>query len=480
MLLKLKELKPNPFRNFRIDPIDEARVDQLVVSIKQDDFWSGPVVRQNRDGDYEILAGQHRVLAAIKSGIEEADLFVGQFDDAAAIRVYAVENATQRGPESTAQAGTVSSAITFLARAILTDTRDVVQPILERIAKSGKSDDELASEEFLLNLRETTNQSWAILRGRILTSGIGQNLICAFFEGVAGINPSSVDEQLKNLKTSGEYAMLIREVSDQIEAENAAELERIAAEERRLAREAVEQERLAEERRIALEKANADAAKAKEERIKREAELEAKRLEAEANMAAKRKVELEQEAKQFEAKRTQTKASTATAHKAAEKAAERDVTFDFEGVAQSLKNADHLRTFRNLVTGDGMRPYLPVNQQASLAAELVAECQKTKRELSSAFIRKHINALLLNAKGIERKLSKEEQAEILRNDRRMKAASLQSDFSRSCRSMVAAGLDLQELAREFEKSGEPMPLTAEFRNNLETTLNALTKLKEVI
>ena len=44
--------------------------------------------------------------------------------DGGMIRVYARENATQRGNTGTAMAGTVASAIRFLAKAILTNTVD--------------------------------------------------------------------------------------------------------------------------------------------------------------------------------------------------------------------------------------------------------------------------------------------------------------------------------------------------------------------
>jgi hypothetical protein len=49
-----------------------------------------------------------------------ADVFVGDLDDAAMIRVYARENATQRGNSGTALAGSIASAARFLAKAVLT------------------------------------------------------------------------------------------------------------------------------------------------------------------------------------------------------------------------------------------------------------------------------------------------------------------------------------------------------------------------
>jgi hypothetical protein len=56
------------------------------------------------NGHIEIGAGHHRVRAAPKAGIKTADVFVGEFDDAAMIQVFATENATQPVNTSTAVA----------------------------------------------------------------------------------------------------------------------------------------------------------------------------------------------------------------------------------------------------------------------------------------------------------------------------------------------------------------------------------------
>jgi hypothetical protein len=61
------------------------------------------------------------VAAALEAGITEVGLFVAEgMDDAAMIRVYARENATQRGQSSTALTGTVAAAMKYVAKAILT------------------------------------------------------------------------------------------------------------------------------------------------------------------------------------------------------------------------------------------------------------------------------------------------------------------------------------------------------------------------
>jgi hypothetical protein len=56
--------------------------------------------RKLADGTIQIGAGHHRVQAALEAGMIEADVFVGEdMDDGSMVRVYARENATQRGVE---------------------------------------------------------------------------------------------------------------------------------------------------------------------------------------------------------------------------------------------------------------------------------------------------------------------------------------------------------------------------------------------
>jgi hypothetical protein len=125
--------------------------------------------------------------------------------DAAIIRIYARETATQRGNSSTAVAGTVASAVRFLKKAILTGT-------------SG----------------EITGRSMETACGQIASDkGIGRELIVEFLDGVPGMTENAVKEQLANPKSSGDYARIIGDVKDEIERENREalkELERVERE----------------------------------------------------------------------------------------------------------------------------------------------------------------------------------------------------------------------------------------------------------
>jgi hypothetical protein len=171
---------------------------KLKLSIEQDGFWGGVVCRQLPDGTVQVAAGHHRVAAALAAGITEADLFVAEeMDDASMIRVYARENATQRGVSSTALAGTVAAALKYVAKCILRGTG--------------------GAEKFLRTFHVPT------VRDRLLSDdGMGWRVLLAFLDDIPGINVGAIQHQLANLKYSGDYARLIAEVQQEIAAEQAA------------------------------------------------------------------------------------------------------------------------------------------------------------------------------------------------------------------------------------------------------------------
>jgi hypothetical protein len=130
-----------------------------------------------------------------------APVVESEIDDAGMIRVYARENATQRGNSSTAIAGTVASAVRFLSKAILTGSRD--------FTRTPELVGNLASEK-----------------------GLGEPVITNFLDGVPGINRNTVKEQLANLKSSGNYGRIIGEVKDEIEQEHREALKELERAER--------------------------------------------------------------------------------------------------------------------------------------------------------------------------------------------------------------------------------------------------------
>lgn len=93
MKVKIKDLKPNPFRRLKTYPIDQARVERLRQSIKHTGFWDN-IVGREKDGKVEIAYGHHRLIALQKeySKDYEVDVIIKPLDDARMIQVMADEN----------------------------------------------------------------------------------------------------------------------------------------------------------------------------------------------------------------------------------------------------------------------------------------------------------------------------------------------------------------------------------------------------
>jgi hypothetical protein len=205
MKLELRSLHTNPYRDLRVDPIDPASIATLATSIKEDGFWGGVVVRKNNDGEFEIVCGHHRVKAAIKAGYEEADLFVAKdVTEDGMVRMYARENATQRGNSSTALAGSIAGA-------------------LKIVAKQAFSEGSGNPEPYKVDLDG-------------LSQGVGGTQIEKFLSGVPGINKNIIMQQLALLKASGDYARILKSVQKEVDANNKARADELQREAEKAAR----------------------------------------------------------------------------------------------------------------------------------------------------------------------------------------------------------------------------------------------------
>jgi ParB-like nuclease domain len=199
----LRALKDSPVRDFRVDPIDNAAVEALRVSITENGFWGGVVCRKV-GRDIQIGAGHHRVRAAIQAARTEAEFFADLFvsttmNDTDMIRVYAMENATQRGASPTALTGSIASAIRALSKAILISRECWVQ----------------------LNPALFNDHSFNAARACMISEkGIGNRVVVRFLHNIPGINYMVVKQQIGALKDSGEYARIILEIKNEIEAES--------------------------------------------------------------------------------------------------------------------------------------------------------------------------------------------------------------------------------------------------------------------
>lgn len=348
MQIELKKLQPNPFRDFAVDPIDDAAVERLKASIKEDDFWGIPPVRK-KDGEYQLSAGHHRVRAAIAAGVKTAELTVKDISDERMIQIYARENATQRGGDTgTCQAGAVASAVKWVAKSVL------------------KGDQRKSSDH-------------AVLGNLTSDKGIGYELILRFLDGVPGITVNAIKQQLANLKSSGHYARLITEVQAELEAEHAEELKALAkaeAEQKRLEAEAEK----ARQREVETERTRKEAvAKAKKDHddlAARRAVEKAKQQQKEAEAIAIRLTE-EAKTKREVLDDSPVKKMHVAAQKAVDVATSKPKVFDFEGAASLFKVAHHLDVFRDAV----IAAKVPFGEQKAHARGLFALAKEMSSQL---------------------------------------------------------------------------------------------------
>jgi len=111
--IRLELIRPNPFRDFELHPIDEAQVAKLLASIKSNGFWSSVVARPAGEG-YELAFGHHRIEAARRHGLDVVPIEVLALSDARMVIMLASENAMQRGTTAAASL----DAIAALSRVI--------------------------------------------------------------------------------------------------------------------------------------------------------------------------------------------------------------------------------------------------------------------------------------------------------------------------------------------------------------------------
>jgi hypothetical protein len=486
MRVDLRQLQPNPMRDMRVDPIDPDVVERLKASIEEDGFWGGVVCR-NINGSIQIGAGHHRVAAALAAGITVADVFMADhLDDADMLRVYARENATQRGNTGTAMAGSVAGALRLIAKAIFTGNISRILEMSER------------GEQTIVGKASTGNGE-----------GIGEPLLTRFFhqQHIPGMGRYTVEQQLANLKASGLYAKIMTEVEEEIEREREearrrAEAKRLeverAAQARRDAearrRKAEEEARQAEaERRAAAKRAReareeADRRRAEEDR--RKAEESERRAELEKRVADELAQNLEADRQMYEAnlrvaqaESRQHDAAAVRAKQAAAKAVKDEKrVFDFEGVSQYLRNSFQVSTFREVVKGEGVSKYFGVNEQEALAARLVeAARQQDKRgeNISADFIREYILSEVFSARQTEESVSREEQQRLLHESYVLKARKYQHEMTRYLSGLAAVGHQLHELWQDWP-DGLAFPLTDEFRHAVARSKPVIETLAERI
>ena len=93
--LSLDDLHPFPKQPFH--PYQEAQMERMIESVKENGIISPIVVRPNPNGDgYEIISGHNRVEACRQAGIAQIPGFIKEVDDDTAIILLVDSNLQQR------------------------------------------------------------------------------------------------------------------------------------------------------------------------------------------------------------------------------------------------------------------------------------------------------------------------------------------------------------------------------------------------
>lgn len=93
MRIKIKDLRPNPFRDMKNYPINPEKIKSLTNSINQTGFWDNILARKS-NGKFEIAYGHHRlvVLKKLFKPDDYVDIPIRELDNPTMIRVMANEN----------------------------------------------------------------------------------------------------------------------------------------------------------------------------------------------------------------------------------------------------------------------------------------------------------------------------------------------------------------------------------------------------
>ena len=97
------DIRPNPYQPRQI--FDEAAIEELAASMKEHGVIQPLIVRRDGPG-YQLVAGERRLRAAIKAGLDKIPVVVKSLSDREAMELSLVENLQREdlGPIEEAEA----------------------------------------------------------------------------------------------------------------------------------------------------------------------------------------------------------------------------------------------------------------------------------------------------------------------------------------------------------------------------------------
>jgi len=142
--VNISELRPNPYQPRKV--FDESKLEELASSIKEHGVFQPIIIKKSIKG-YEIIAGERRVKASAKAGLEKIPAIIRDFDDEAMMEIALLENLQRENLNSIEEA---------TAYRKLLDNLKVTQEELAK--KLGKSRSHITNMLGLLSLPEEVKE----------------------------------------------------------------------------------------------------------------------------------------------------------------------------------------------------------------------------------------------------------------------------------------------------------------------------------
>lgn len=155
-----KVIEPDPNQPRQV--FDEAKIDELASSLKEHGIIQPLVVRMVGDV-YRLVAGERRLRAALRAGLEQVPVVLKEMDDREAMEISLVENLQRE------ELGPLEQALAFQR---LVEEFDLTQEEVAR--RVGKSRPEVANTIRLLKLEPEVK---ALVSSGALSGGHGRALV---------------------------------------------------------------------------------------------------------------------------------------------------------------------------------------------------------------------------------------------------------------------------------------------------------------
>ena len=484
MRIPIDKIKPNPFRDFHLYPIDEVQVDRLARSINEIGFFTGVTARKDANGGYELGAGHTRTQAAKNLGLTHVEAVVDNYSDEDMVKIMTDENLLQRGHNTPAILDSVAANARIVARHIL------LGDIGEHV-----------------NL-PTDPSTLPRLRQQVADAGPGWSILYRFLNGFdydaktdqqQMVKKETLVDAISTLRATGDMGRIISGVLEEVEAIRAEE--EAEAERQRLAEE--EKARKEEEKRLREEQRREEAAarmhrewleSQKKARLKeekkakdaKEAEAEAKRREKEwqaYQQEMKEKATAEAEAKRIadeEKARLKDEAAAEKTRRAEEKERikkqkELEAVYDVR-CSQVFTVASHEAEFRMRVLSDLGRMFIPREQQYPLALKIKGQVKES--HLSANTIRDSIDALIEEAERVQSKVRRDEEEEIIKADRIKRVERLWVKLRASALGVEREMRSINEAQKDWAYDKALFPMRYDVLNDLVDVANTILKMQK--